>query len=66
MKELKETGNKLFRKQRYDKACEVYLEALLEIEEMIEGNAILRKNEELKQLEISCRLNYSTCKAKIG
>ena len=66
MEDLKEKGNKFFKSQDYDKACEFYLDCILEIEETIENNQFHRKNEELKALEISTRLNYCLCKMKLG
>ena len=49
---MKETGNKLFQKERYEQASKVYVDALLEIEELVEGNNALKNYKELKELEI--------------
>lgn len=66
VEDLKNQGNKLFKAKRYEEACNLYLDAIFEIEEIVEGNIVLRKNEDLKNLEISCRLNYCTSKIRLG
>ena len=55
----------MFKKQKYKQAQAVYFEGLIEIEDVIEGNPKARQIEELKNLEISLRLNCATTRIKL-
>ncbi|EGR29203.1 hypothetical protein IMG5_160820 [Ichthyophthirius multifiliis] len=61
---LKNQGSKKFSEEDYDGASKYYLQAILEIEESKLNNQQGLKQQELQQLEIMCRNNYCTVKAK--
>ena len=61
---LKKKGNDLFSKGNYEEAGTVYFEAILEIEEIKAGDG-WKEEEELKTLEVACRLNYAVSKSKL-
>ncbi|KAM3139075.1 hypothetical protein pb186bvf_008886 [Paramecium bursaria] len=61
---LKDAGNKAFEQGKYDEAASKYLEAIIDIEELKQRNKFLEKDPEFKDLEIKCRLNYCSAKAK--
>jgi tetratricopeptide (TPR) repeat protein len=68
---LKKKGNDLFSQGKYEEAGTVYFESILDIEEIRSGEGWENGGkgirwEELKTLEIACRLNYAISKSKVG
>jgi tetratricopeptide (TPR) repeat protein len=65
IEKLKTKGNDFFKKGIYDEAASAYLEAVIEIEELRSKNKKMH-DEDLDNLEVSCRLNYANVKSKEG
>ena len=63
--DLKSRGNLKFRAQKFDEASQLYLETILEIEDMDRSHLNTKEKNEMKTLEVSSRLNYCTSKSKI-
>jgi len=63
IEKLKNKGNDLFKKASYSEAATAYFEAIIEIEEIRSGKRN-SQDDELDNLEVSCRLNYANVKAK--
>ena len=60
---MKDKGNDLFSSQNFGQACQVYYEAILEIEELIDNGT--KRNDELNNLETTLKLNYATGKLRL-
>ena len=70
IQKLKEEGNGYFSKEQFQEAGIKYLNAILEIESCWSANTKIHENQNieknLRDLDISCRNNYSITKIKLG
>ncbi|KAL4427420.1 hypothetical protein ABPG74_004458 [Tetrahymena malaccensis] len=62
--QLKNKGNEKFKQQKYDDAAQFYLEAIISIDEERMKKLNTMQEMELKEIEINCRNNYCSVKAK--
>ncbi|EAR89195.1 tetratricopeptide repeat protein (macronuclear) [Tetrahymena thermophila SB210] len=62
--QLKNKGNEKFKQQNYDEAAQFYLEAIISIDEERMKKLNTMQEMELKEIEINCRNNYCSVKAK--
>ncbi|KAL4462873.1 hypothetical protein ABPG72_011129 [Tetrahymena utriculariae] len=62
--QLKNKGNEKFKQQNYDEAAQFYLEAIISIDEEKMKSLNTMQEMVLKEIEINCRNNYCSVKAK--
>lgn len=63
--QLRQEGNMLYKQGRYEEAAEKYGVALGYVEQLTLDRLEKQQDEDLKAMEVACKLNYAACKLKM-